>query len=153
MSKDLIIARDRLVELSEENNGQITTSLVLKDAKRKESPLHDYFEWDDTKAAHQHRLQQARMLIKRVNVVIFKPEEQFIHVPKFKQKGEGAYKPIKTVVKSSTEYELAKQEAEKRLNAAQEALSNLIRVASKSKQAPVRKAAKLLETARETLTG
>lgn len=35
---------------------------ILQDAEKVSSPLHDHFEWDDTEAAHQHRLDQARYL-------------------------------------------------------------------------------------------
>lgn len=31
-------------------------------------PLHDRFEWDDAKAAHEHRIEQARALIRSVRV-------------------------------------------------------------------------------------
>lgn len=41
---------------------------IVKNAKDKESPIHDYFEWDDSDAAHKYRLEQARHLIKRVKV-------------------------------------------------------------------------------------
>lgn len=39
---------------------------VLADAKKASSPLHSYFEWDDTKAAHAHRLEQAGKLIRSI---------------------------------------------------------------------------------------
>lgn len=42
---------------------------VVKRAKAKTSPLHSYFEWDNSKAAYQHRLEQARDLIVSVKIV------------------------------------------------------------------------------------
>lgn len=42
---------------------------VVEFAKNKHTALHQCFEWDDTEAAHQHRLWQARTLI-RVAVVV-----------------------------------------------------------------------------------
>jgi len=44
--------------------------LVLEDAQKPSSPLHDCFEWNDTKAAHQHRLWQARMVINSIELVL-----------------------------------------------------------------------------------
>lgn len=44
-------------------NGDPTPEAVEKLARPKNSPIHDYFTWDDAAAAYQHRLQQARQLI------------------------------------------------------------------------------------------
>lgn len=51
------------------SDGRLTPETVLRDAKRKESPLHSSFEWDDKKAAHQHRLDTARELIRGVRLI------------------------------------------------------------------------------------
>ena len=48
----------------------VTPEEVVKDAKRKKSPLHDAFTWDDSVAANLHRLQQARQLINHIEIVI-----------------------------------------------------------------------------------
>lgn len=62
--------RDRLRLLEDANGGILTPDAVVADAKKKESPLHDYFEWDVKKAAYQHWLDQARELIVSVRIVI-----------------------------------------------------------------------------------
>lgn len=46
--------------------GQFTAQDVVDYARPKASPLHKYFEWDDTKAADQYRLDQARRVIQLV---------------------------------------------------------------------------------------
>lgn len=51
-------------------DGLIQPEEVVKVAADEESPLHRFFEWDDTEAAHQYRLFQARKLITRVNVLV-----------------------------------------------------------------------------------
>lgn len=51
-----------------ETHGLLTPSLVVEAAKDPESPLHRYFEWDDTAAANKYRLAQARQLIGRVRI-------------------------------------------------------------------------------------
>ena len=54
--------------------GELTPSRVLHDAESPNSPLHGYFEWDDTEAAKQHRLHQARVLIRSVKVDVIVEE-------------------------------------------------------------------------------
>ena len=66
---------DRINQIAGENRGKITPELVVADASDKNSPLHRWIEWDDDKAAYQHRLDQARRLISSVRIVI---EEQEI---------------------------------------------------------------------------
>lgn len=52
--------------LKKRAKGELTPQDVLDDAKGHNSPLHSFFEWDDTAAAQQHRLNQARGLIRSV---------------------------------------------------------------------------------------
>lgn len=52
--------------LREKFKGELTPEDILADAKNDNSPLHSFFEWSDSAAAHQHRLQQARGLIRSV---------------------------------------------------------------------------------------
>ena len=49
-------------------HGHLTPDLVVQAATDEKSPLHPVFEWDDGKAAHQHRLWQARKLIRSVRI-------------------------------------------------------------------------------------
>jgi len=60
----------RLAEIAAKNDGRLTPDDVLKDAKSVKSPLHDQFEWDDSDAARQWRLGQARTLIRSVKIEI-----------------------------------------------------------------------------------
>jgi hypothetical protein len=61
--------------LKEQFKGELTPNDILEDAKNHNSPLHSYFEWDDGKAAEQHRLQQARGLIRTV-VAVYRSDEK-----------------------------------------------------------------------------
>ena len=49
---------DKLLELSKKNN--LTAREIVEEARKKNSPLHDFFEWDDSIAAEKYRLAQAR---------------------------------------------------------------------------------------------
>ena len=46
----------------------LTPDAVLNDARKEKSPLHQFFEWDDSKAAEQYRLRQAGHLIRSISV-------------------------------------------------------------------------------------
>jgi len=48
----------------------LTPEAIVENAKKKTSPLHKLFEWKDTTAAYQWRLQQARVLINEVKIII-----------------------------------------------------------------------------------
>ncbi len=52
-----------LRKIQEDNNGLLLPAHVIAAARPQSSPLHSRFEWDNTKAAHEHRLWQARQLI------------------------------------------------------------------------------------------
>lgn len=49
--------------------GRLLAPDVVEAAKDPDSPLHDQFEWDDSKAAHAHRVWQARRLIVSVGLI------------------------------------------------------------------------------------
>ena len=61
MNRDL--RREALEDIRQKHGGILRPCDVVKDAADPDSPLHSVFEWDDTKAAHQYRLDQARDLI------------------------------------------------------------------------------------------
>jgi hypothetical protein len=64
------LVRVRLDALAEKHDGLLTPEMVVADAKNPKSPLHEHFVWDTKKAAAQHWLDTARMLIRSVRVVV-----------------------------------------------------------------------------------
>lgn len=58
------------LRLLESEQGRLDPVAVVDAARDPASPLHAYFEWDDTEAARQHRLGQARQLIRRVKIEV-----------------------------------------------------------------------------------
>lgn len=77
--------------LRKEHKGELTPEDVLKDAENPNSPLHSFFEWDDGEAARQHRLAQARGLIRSV-VAIYTHDDKpatrtraYVHVPESRE--------------------------------------------------------------------
>lgn len=56
--------------LSKESGGRITPEALVAAASDAESPLHAYFEWDDTEAAKRYRVIQARTMLRACNVIV-----------------------------------------------------------------------------------
>lgn len=63
-------AGEILETISKANGGVIQPPDVVNAAKPKSSPIHNAFEWNDSIAAEQFRLQQARALINSISVVV-----------------------------------------------------------------------------------
>jgi len=57
------------LESLEYKHGALTPDLVVREARKKSSPLHPCFTWDDTKAAESYRRFEARKLTGSVLVV------------------------------------------------------------------------------------
>jgi hypothetical protein len=53
-----------LQRVAAEHGGELKAADVVDAARPETSPLHDSFEWDDSEAAEQYRLWQARQLIR-----------------------------------------------------------------------------------------
>ena len=58
------------LEKIKQRHKTLTAELILAEARRRRSPLNQFFEWDDTKAANQYRLVQARTMRGAIEVVI-----------------------------------------------------------------------------------
>jgi hypothetical protein len=50
-------------------DGAIVAKTLVNESRPTSAPLHPAFEWNDTKAAEQHRLSQARAIIRSVHVI------------------------------------------------------------------------------------
>lgn len=78
------IVGERLEEIAKKHN-RLTAYEVVADAEKENSPLREYFDWDDKIAAEKHRLNQARLLINRVvitkvNKKTVKPVKAFVNI-------------------------------------------------------------------------
>jgi len=56
------------LRMLEDESGRLTADAVVEEATNPKSVLHDRFQWDDTLAAHAHRIEQARALIRSVKI-------------------------------------------------------------------------------------
>lgn len=81
--------------------GDIRPSTVIAEAKPKKSPLHPVFQWDDSKAAEQYRLWQARSMVRSICIKVSddtEPMQAFYHVTIEDEGAEGAYRSAAVVV-------------------------------------------------------
>lgn len=51
-----------LDKIAKRHGGHFTPDIVIEEAKKADNPLHEYFDWNNTVAAKNWRLHQARML-------------------------------------------------------------------------------------------
>lgn len=65
---DLVETLEARIEEMVATHGKVAPSQIVEAARDENSPLHQVFEWDDTIAAQEHRLLQARQLIRTVVV-------------------------------------------------------------------------------------
>jgi hypothetical protein len=91
----------RLAELERiragNRRGVLIPQEVVEAARARASPLHDCFEWDDSRAAHEHRLNQARQLIREIDVVFDEHDDvvvpMYLSLPKDRLLPGGGYRP------------------------------------------------------------
>lgn len=74
---------------------QRTADELLKAASSSRSPLHSQFEWDDTRAAQQYRLVQARVMISSLRVEVVSLDHKVQQVTAFVRNADrtGSYVP------------------------------------------------------------
>ncbi len=121
--------------------GQLNAENVVQKAESANSPLHNAFTWDDTEAAQERRLDQARYLIGSVRVIIkesnLSPEKEtikaFHHVPaKDHAKGRaGIYVTPATLRTDTDKFDRALDGARHRLAGARSAVRELEALAVK----------------------
>lgn len=71
---DAQIAGEELERIRIENEGRLEAHDVVEVARSSNSPLHKAFEWNDERAAYAHRIEQAKYLIRSIEVRIEEPE-------------------------------------------------------------------------------
>lgn len=102
-TKSIMEVRSKeLSELVFESDEETAASLLVEHASNEDSSLHECFEWDDTIAAHEHRLSQARHILRTYPIYDVTEKEltgktvyvELVNVPSKDNKGEGVYMTI-----------------------------------------------------------
>lgn len=68
MKKNDVLVKELKKIKAKNKNHILKPEDVLEHAEYEDSPLHKYFCWDDTKAAKEYRLWQARQLVATVRI-------------------------------------------------------------------------------------
>ena len=105
---DAQVVGERLEELEQEQ-GSLTPQILVDDARKKKSIMHDYFEWDDTVAAEEHRKFQARMLLGEIVVEYTDESEEPREIRAFVSVVENDNRHFTTLDRAMSDKELRKQ--------------------------------------------
>ena len=62
--------KKQLLKIQKHNGGNLSPVAVVDAARAADHPLHDRFEWDDSKAGEAYRIEQARRMIRAVVTVV-----------------------------------------------------------------------------------
>ena len=127
------IIKKRLEYLAAENGGRLTPENVVKDAKKKSSPLHNldcWNGWNEKVAAEAHWISSARALIRDVRVVITEEKRivksvAYVRDPTMGPKEQG-YVAVDALKK---ERDLARDAVQRELKYAKAAINRAIEVA------------------------
>jgi hypothetical protein len=117
--------KEELAQIYNEHNGLVPPEAVVEFARDENTALHAEFEWDDTEAAHQFRLEQARKII-RLNIDVVETPNGNVRVPVYvslvsdRRSGSG-YRALSDVMSN----------AEMRTQLLQQAIDELQRVRRK----------------------
>jgi len=87
------------------HGGVLRPSDVIAFAKNKKTVLHDYFEWDDSLAANAFRLEQARCLIRKIQIEFIGKDAEPIRARAYfslsSDRGVDSYRPTATILSNA----------------------------------------------------
>jgi hypothetical protein len=94
-----------LERIADRHGGELEPIHVIREAKKPDSVLHDWFEWDDTKAAHEYRIDQARKLIASVRITVEHDGEEiesrkWVHIAGDGNDAKGSFHRIDKVLEN-----------------------------------------------------
>jgi hypothetical protein len=100
------------LEAIREEYGKLTAPVVVDEARDPSHPLHSRFEWDDTIAGRQYRLQQARELIRSVRIVYKEadetgPEQSVRAYVSLADESDRSYEPVDAVAQNPVQRQMA----------------------------------------------
>ena len=91
----------------------LTPEVIVEESKEQQSPLHPIFEWDNERAGHEWRKQQARVMLGNLvtvqieEVELKEPTRAFINVAK----QESSYTAVDVVLKDEDLFNQVRRQA------------------------------------------
>ncbi len=116
-----------LEQLRAAKGGLLKPEDVVEFAKDPNTALHAQFEWDDTEAARQYRLVQARTVIQLIVKVVGEPPvpmRAYVSLPSDRVAGNG-YRSLEDVVNDESRMQELVRDALERLQATQRRYAQL----------------------------
>ena len=115
-----------VVQMIFDRDGEVRPSVLLEEARQESSPAHSGFMWDDTEAAHEYRLFQARQWVRVIPIYCDNEEQRLVHITNLvDDRREGYYKPMSVVVQNLDEYKNALATALSRVSSARRSVDEL----------------------------
>jgi hypothetical protein len=105
----------------------LTAEAIVDESKAEDAPLNPIFEWDNEKASHEWRKQQARVMLAnlvtvQIGITPIEATRAYVNVTR----SDGEYTGIDVVVKSTTLSERLIQQAISELNAYRKKYANVL---------------------------
>ena len=137
------IVGDTLADI-EDRHGVIDPHTVVDESRPEDAPLHPAFEWCDEIAAEKWRVEQARRVVRSVEIIAEDRNEP-TQIAYVNIQSQGGYVSVATVRSQPDLYEEALQSYRSRLEAAVAQLAKLEELAPRSQKSRIRKDRRTLE--------
>jgi hypothetical protein len=131
---DREVIRTTLESVRMANGGKLRPADVVASSQPEDAALHPCFTWDDAVAAEQHRLWEARELIREVTVVINERRTPaYYSVPQSEpSQAASYYVPAELLIESPDEFQMALEMLLQKFESAKRALEDLRELAGHS---------------------
>lgn len=111
----------------------VTPENVVLLAQNETSEMHDYFEWDDTKAGHLYRKSQATNLLNRLQVeyITEQSAEPIVVKAYVSLRKNTEYQKIETVIADVDKYQILREKAYTELRSVRDRYSEVEEIREK----------------------
>jgi hypothetical protein len=125
-----LVLEQELLAIKGEDELLTAEAVVVWAARHRRSAVASRLEWDDAKAGHQHRLNQARQLIVSLEISMAPNTRMFysLSIDRGNKRG-GGYRDIRDIIQSKTLYDILMADALNELRRMQEQYERLTELA------------------------
>jgi len=123
------VVAECLEEIRLGHDGKLRPPDVVDAARPEDYPIHPHFEWNDSVAAEEHRLWQARQLIRSVRVEIQEKEVAQYYNVRIEPREDSYYVPAEVIVEQPDQFQKALEQLLEKLEGAKRSLAELEHIA------------------------